>query len=256
MCGIIPPGPDWLVFLPATRAFLAGENPYLVGQGFGKVYEPFWTFLLLAPFALLPFWTGRVLLFFVSLVAFLVTAVRMGAGRWQVLLFLCSAPVIGCINNGNVDWLVLLGLWMPPSLGLFFVLMKPQVGIGIAVFWLYQDWARGGPKQVTRTFLPVTLAYLISFGLYGFWLLQFIGMPANPERMSTFPWLAPIGLFLMVRALTDRDRRLSLLVGPLVTPYISQFSYAAPLLGLVRRPRLFLLAWIAFWLPVLARLWV
>jgi hypothetical protein len=237
-----------------VQAFFQGANPYLVGEGFHKVYEPFWTFVLLLPFAICPFWIGRVLLFIVSLVGFYVSAIKMGANRWQAALFLLSSAVAGCLANGNLDWLVTMGLWMSPRIGLFFVLMKPQVGFGIAIFWMYRAWRDGGLRKVFRDFLPVTVAYLISFALYGFWPLQCVGMNTNPENMSAWPWVVPLGLFLVHRAVADNDRNLSIIAGPLLAPYASQFSYAAPLLALFSKPRLFLMAWVALWVPVLARL--
>ncbi|HSB00769.1 MAG TPA: hypothetical protein VLE49_08970, partial [Anaerolineales bacterium] len=192
-----PIGLDWIHdILPAVQAFMQGQNPYLVGEGFHKVYEPFWAFIPLIPFALLPYWIGRVLLFLVSLCAFGLSAVKMGATRWQMILFLLSSAVLGCLNNGNLDWLVMLGLWMPPQIGLFFVLLKPQVGIGIALFWFVEALRCGGIKQAIKVFSPVVLAYLVSLLLYGPWPLQLVGMDSNPESMSAFPWVVPIGLFL------------------------------------------------------------
>jgi hypothetical protein len=243
----LPIGLDWIVFYPAVRAFLHGDNPYLVGDGFSRVFEPFWTYLILSPFALLPYWPGRILLFVVSLLAFAYTAHRLGAVRWQLVLYLLSAPVAGCLANGNIDWLVLSGVWMPPWLGLFFVCMKPQIGIGIAVFWAWEAWRLGGLRRLVRTFAPVTMAYLLSFALYGFWILHLGGMGANQERITGFPWVVPIGLYVLYRALRDHDSGLALASGPFLSPYVSQFNYAAVLLGLLRRPRAFLIAWVLLW---------
>jgi hypothetical protein len=239
----LPIGLDWISFYPAVRACLHGANPYLAGE----VFEPFWTYLLLSPFALLPYWPGRVLLFVVSLVAFAYTAHRLGASRPQLVLFLLSAPVMGCLANGNVDWLVLSGLWMPPWLGLFFVLIKPQIGLAIAVFWAFEAWQRGGVRRLLQTFAPVTLAYLLSFALYGFWVLYLKDMGSNPERITGFPWVVPLGLFLLIQSIRRRERDLAIVAGPFLAPYVSQFSYAAVLLGLFRRPRVFLIAWILLW---------
>jgi hypothetical protein len=111
----MPIGLDWLNILPSVKEFLSGGNPYSVGQ----VFEPFWTYIILSPFAFLPFWVGRVILFFVSLIVFAYSALRLGATRSQLILFMVSSAVVGCLNNGNLDWLVTAGLWMPPQIGLF-----------------------------------------------------------------------------------------------------------------------------------------
>lgn len=250
---MLPIGLDWIVIQPAVRMFFDGQNPYLFGENFAKVYEPFWTYLFLAPFALAPFWVGRVLLFIVSILTFGYTAYRLGANRWQFVLFMTSASVIGCLNNGNLDWLVTAGLWMPPQIGLFFVLIKPQVGFAVALYWMYSIWRESGWRETLRVFAPVTVAYLLSFWMYGFWMAQLDGMNANPENMSAFPYSVPIGLLLVYISIRDRDKNLSSFSSPLLAPYASQFSYSVSLLSLFNRPALFLLAWILLWLPVLAR---
>lgn len=251
---MLPIGRDWLTILPAVQAFLQGQDPYAFNEGFHVVIFPFWTFIALAPFALLPFWIGRTLLFIVSLSVFFVTAVKMGASRWQVILFLLSSAVVGCLNNGNIDWLVMAGLWMPPQIGLFFVLMKPQVGLGIALYWLADAHLQGGIKKVVMTALPVTLAYTLSFLLYGPWITSMIGMNDNPYNMSGFPVTLLTGYLLLFQGVRQQDRDSAIVSGPLIAPYVSQFSYAAVLLALFRRRGLFLFAWVLLWIPVLVRI--
>ena len=251
---LFPAGGDWLNFLPAIQVFLQGGNPYLVGKEFYGVYEPFWTYILLAPFALLPFWVGRYLLFFVSVIAFGVSAVKMGASKFQLLMFLCSFPVFGGLYGGNIDFLVTLGFWMPPQLGLFFVLMKPQIGACIALFWMYMAWQEGGAREVIKIFAPVTGAYLLSFLLYGFWPQQLSNMQANPWNMGIFPYLVPIGLFLLYEALRQRDKRLAGISGPLIAPYVTSYNFAIVLLSLFNRPALFLATWAVLWLKLVLRI--
>lgn len=250
-----PVGVDWLYsILPAVEAFMRGDNPYFV-NGYLRAPFPFWTFIILTPFALLPFWIGRVFLFVVSLLAFSYTAIRLQAKTWQLFLFLCSAAVIGCLNNGNIDWLVALGLWMPPWLGMFFILMKPQVGAGVALFWVAITWKEYGWKPALKMVAPVGTAYALSFLLYGNWIaVQYSGQQTNPESLAPFPWTIPLGMFILYLAVQRYDRTLPALGTSLVAPYISQFSYAIPMLQLIRRPHLFLLAWVLLWIPVLARL--
>jgi len=242
---------DWGVFLPSVLAFVNGENPYLIGEGFRKVYEPFWTYIILAPFALLPLWTGRILLFAVSMIAFAITAIKMGAKPWQFLLFLTSATVMGDVYDGNINWLVTLGVWMPPAVGLFFVMMKPQIGACVALYWLYTAWKTGRWHKVIATFAPITIAYLISFVLYGFWMKELFGMPYNPANISTFPYAVPIGLLLLFLSFRTRKRNLSSFVSPLFAPYATRQNYAVSLLSLFEYPYLFVAAWVILWIPLL-----
>ena len=250
----MPVGLDWLIILPAVRVFLEGGNPYQLGEQ--NVLFPFWTFIALVPFAVLPYWIGRVLLFIVSLIAFAFTANKLGATRLQFILFLSSSAVIGCLNNGNLDWLVTLGFWMPPQMALFFVLMKPQIGLPVAIYWLYIFWRHAGWLEAVKVFAPVTGAYLLSFIMYGFWPIQMLWMSKNPENMSAFPFSVLPGLVLVYLSVRRNETNLSMFSGPLLAPYASQFSYSASLLALLYRPKLFILAWVLLWIPVLVRFYV
>jgi len=251
-----PFGGDWLNFLAAIKVFLQGGNPYLVGREFYGVYEPFWTYILLAPFALLPFWVGRILLFFVSLVAFTVTAVKMGASKFQLVMFLFSTPVFGGLYSGNIDFLVTLGYWMPAQIGLFFVLMKPQIGACIAIYWMYMAWKEGGVREIVRVFAPVTVAYLLSFALYGFWFKHLFNMTNNPWNFGLFPYLVPIGIFLLYKALQQNDKRLAGISTPLIAPYVTGYNFSIVLLSLFNRPALFVAAWAVIWVTVFLRAWL
>lgn len=251
-----PFGGDWLNFLPAIKIFLQGGNPYLVGKEFYGVYEPFWTYILLAPFALLPFWAGRILLFLVSLVAFAVSAVKMGASKFQLVMFLFSSSVFGGLYTGNIDFLVTLGLWMPPTIGLFFVLMKPQIGACIAIYWMYRAWREGGVWEIIRVFAPVTGAYLLSFLLYGFWLKHLFNMANNPWNFGIFPYLVPIGIFLLYKALQQQDKRLAGMSSPMIAPYVTTYNFSIMLLSLFNRPALFLAAWVVLWLKIFLPVWI
>jgi hypothetical protein len=240
-------GRDWIVFSLAVRAFLQGHSPYLVGEGYYKVFEPFWTYLILSPLILLPFQWGGLLHIVISLASYMYTAVRLGATRMQLILFLTSGTVIGSLYFGNIDWLIMSGLWMPPQIGLFFVMMKPQVGICVAAYWAYAAWKQGGWRQLAKVFAPVTIAYLISFWMYGLWLFQLHGMENNPASVSIFPILIPVAVYLMYKAIRQQDGKLAALSSPMIAPYVSPSNFSVILLNLFNRPKLFLFVWAALW---------
>lgn len=247
-------GKDWLVFSMAVHAFLNGQNPYLVGDGFYKVFEPFWTYIILSPIVLLPFQWGGVMHILISLASYMYTAIRLGANRTQLILFLTSGTVIGSIYCGNIDWLVTAGLWMPPQIGLFFVMMKPQIGICVALYWAYISWKDGGINRLIRVFAPVTVAYLISFWMYGFWFLHLGNMKNNPASVSIFPVLLPVALFLLVKSIHRQESKLSSVASPMLAPYVSPFNLSVALLNLFEYPTLYILAWILLWILTVVQL--
>lgn len=223
----LPPAVDWgTVYRPAALAFLRTGNPYV--RGF---MNPPWAIIPLLPFALLPEPLGRATLTLVTLAAFAFAAHRLGAGRLATAVFLLSPPVMHCTLNLNVDWLVILGFALPPRWGLFLVLVKPQVGACLALFWLAEAWREGGWRRAVRMFWPVTLTLALCLALYGPWPLRWLDQPAQFCNTSLWPLSLPVGLALMVAALRLHNARLAMLAGPCLSPYVVLYSWAGALLA-------------------------
>lgn len=247
----------WLVasFLPvdteytryyyaAGRAALELRNPYQV-RGF---FNPAWILLLFAPLSLLSPQLGHASYFMLSLGAAYYAARRFGASLPGIVLFLCSPLMLAGLLLTNVDSLVLLGAVLPPQFGLFLVLLKPQVGSGIALYWLWQAWRTGGWRQVVRTFAPVSLALLLTLVLYGNWLTRGLSLTDAWWNMSLFPWLIPVGCFLAWLSLRRSALRLSVPVGVCFSPYVGPSSTITVLVPLLSNTRLLALACALVWL--------
>src|SRR5512135_1583531 len=165
----VPAAVDWhTAFRPAALAVLQGHSPYEV-DGY---FNPPWAILPLIPLAVLPEPVGRVLLVVVTLVAFTFVARRLGGSNVATIALLLSPLVMHEVLNGNIDWLAAMGLVLPVWIGLFFVVIKPQIGIAVVIYWAYASWRNGGIKGLIRTFAPVTVAYGLSILLFGPWPLR------------------------------------------------------------------------------------
>lgn len=247
---------DWCVFYEAIRAFVNGGNPYTVqlGSEWLKVFEPPWTFMILSPLALFPPDIERYIVTLVGIIVFFISAVKMKARVWQIFMFMLSNTVIGSLYEGNIDWLVTAGLWMPPRLGLFFVLMKPQIGIGVAAYWAVEAWRHGGMKKVVYTFFPVTVAYLTSFLIYGIWLGNSSRMYHNPVNSGIFPWGLVVAIPLLAYAIEHRQQNPAAMSSPFFAPYITLYNFSGSLLSMFDRPKLFVLSWIMLWIPSIWRI--
>src|SRR5690606_20758783 len=148
---LMPASIDWrTAFRPAAREMLATGNPYHV-EGF---FNPPWTVLPMIPLALLPERVGSAAMLVLGLAGFAYGAHRLGASPLVLGAFLLSPPVLHSLLNGNIDWLPIVGFVLPPQIGLFFVLTKPQMGSAVAVFWLVEAWREGGFKEAVRVFGP------------------------------------------------------------------------------------------------------
>jgi hypothetical protein len=246
----LPPGVDWeKAYYPAARELLSGRNPYDV---YGYYNAP-WTLLPILPLAILPVELGRAAFMLLSLAGFGYSAYKLGAKPLSLGAFLASPPVMHCLLNASVDWMPLLGFVLPPRIGLFLVVIKPQVGSTIALFWLVEAWREGGWRQVVRVFWPVTMALLLSFVLFGLW-------PFRAERLVDLWWNAslwpasiPVGLALLAAALRTRNKRFAMGAAPCLSPYVLLHSWSGALAAIVHLPFETLAAVAGLWILILMR---
>lgn len=219
---ILPNMVDWR---QGYRAFaltaLRGQSPYNTGN----FYNPPWALLPALPLALLPEKIGGALWFALGLAGFAMAGHRLGAGPVSLGAFLLSPFVILNQLNGNIDWLPMLGFTLPPPIGLFLILLKPQMGLGLAVYWAVEALQR---RAFWRTVAPVTLAFTLSLALYGAWPLQTgrVLNVAQAHNTSLWPWGAPVGLALLALAFKQRAPRWAMASGPFLSPYLLLHSWA------------------------------
>lgn len=238
-------GYDWENFFkPATLALLQGKSPYSV-EGF---YSPPWLLLPFIPLALLPTNQGGAILFVLNLLSFAFVAYRLGAKPLTMVILIFSPHVIAGSFAANVDWIAILGFLLPPQIGLFFVMLKPQIGLGVAVFWLVEAWRRGRIKEVLRTFAPVTLLYLLSFVIFGFWPARYLELPDSVWNTSMFPYSIAVGLVLLGLAVKNRSLNPAIAASPFLSPYVAWYTWPVAVLGLLPSQ-------VSVWLAV-AGLWL
>ena len=165
-----------------------------------RLLQPSWALLPLLPLALMPEKVGAVVLTCLHFLCYIITAHKLGAKPVTIALFMLL-PNVAMWGYGfaNIDWMV-VGFILPPQIGLFLVLVKPQLGLAVAIYWLVEAWRMGRAKLVMSTFLPVTLAYLASFLLYGLWPLK-MQLVFGQLNTSLWPMAIPIGLVLLFSAL-------------------------------------------------------
>jgi len=240
---------DWHgTFYPAAQEVWHGRSPFNVST----FLSPPWTILPLLPLALLPERMGSAALFLASLLTYLFVAYRLGArGPW-IAAILAAPPVIHSLLIGNIDCLSLLGFVLPPQVGLFFVLMKPQIGLAMALYWLAEAWRQGGPRQVVRVFAPVALILALSLILFGNWTATRTVDPVNSYwNTSRWPWSIPIGLVLVAVSLRDRRRDFAMAASPFLSPYVAYNSWVGVVAALVPRKLELSLAILGMWMEAI-----
>lgn len=222
-------GVDWKgAFRPATLALLHGENPYE-----HSAFSPPWIYALLIPVAVLPAPLGAAVMYALGLFMFAFAAFRFSGKPWMALAILALPFVWQNANNGNIDWMIALGATLPPQIGLFLVLAKPQISAGLMLFWGVEAWRQGGWKEAVRTFGPVSAALLLSFALYGLWPLKAGRLVDVWWNASLWPASIPIGFALLFSALRSRKSDLAISASPFLSPYLTEHSWGLAVFGLL-----------------------
>jgi len=225
-------------FLPATREFLHLRNPYTV-TGY---YNPPWTLLFLTPFLALPASWIQPTYFYISLGALGWVCYKLNMKKSSTLAFLTSLPVVSILVYGNIEWLTLLGMFLPPQIGLFFVLMKPQVGIGIAIWWIIEAYKKGW-KEIIHILWPITLVLSLSIIVYGPWPLNVLSALETGVG-GGLPWTIPLAFYTLVRMKNVED---SLLIGPALSPHMMGSSWCGLFIVLSDTPWAMWAANIGMW---------
>ena len=237
-----PTTEDWVrYFRPATWAMLHGQSPYRV-QDF---HNAPWTLLPFIPLALLPYKLGNIAFFTIAMICFLLIAFGVRGKPICILLFMTSFPVINCLNSGGLDWLPMLSFFTPAPVSLIFAAMKPQIGLGVVLFYLWLGWETGGVRLLVRWFAPLFFLTALSFYVYGFWIMTWIGKWHNPWNISIFPYLIPLGLFIILKHKSKVSAGASSIF---FAPYFAPFSLTAPLVALLQYPWLMFFVWVLTWI--------
>jgi hypothetical protein len=241
----LPEGIDWEQgYREGALNVLTGHEPYGAQDGF---YAPPWSALMLAPFAVLPVDIGRSALFVAAVLSYGFAAWRCGAGRLSFALFLGSPVVLHGLLNCNMDWLVLWAIALPPRWGLFFALVKPQVGIGLCVWWLAEAWRDGGWRRVVEVFWPITVVGLLSLAIYGLWPLASQRITHLYWNVSLWPYAIPLGIALMAIAIKKRAMKPALAASPFFSPYMMFHSYAGAVVTLAGNTKAMIAAFVLLW---------
>lgn len=223
----IPIGADWVkVFRPA----IFSHTPYAI-DGF---FSPPWVLMLLSPFSLLPPGVDVAALLIISLFVWIFVMRRLGISRLAVILMLLTPQLWWGIVYANIDFFVPLGLILPPQIGLFFVLSKPQAGIGIAIFWFFDAFLHGGLRHAARIFAPVAIFSVLACIPFGFWPAELFNATAMGWNIaSNFPYLVPVGIIMLYQSVKEGKQGLAIASGPFLSPYVGVQSLPVAILGLL-----------------------
>lgn len=243
-------GIDWhVVFKEAARRMVSGDSPYsmnTVGNHM-RFYNPPWALIPLIPAALLPDAAGQATMITMIIVIFVYVVYRMGASPIAILSFMLSIPVLLSLDNLNIEFLVFIGLILPPQIGLFFLVTKPQLSVGYILYLLYSTFKKGGIKQGIQIFGPIGAATLLSFAVYGFWPRWMLSAGETPTDVNIWPVGLVIGMIFLYKAFTENKEEDAVASSPFLSPYLSPMGWSVALVKFLKDDRMMILLCVASW---------
>jgi hypothetical protein len=238
-----------LAFRPAVLNALKGESPYAVNTFF----SPPWVLILVAPFTLLPVPIGMSLYWTMGSLSVFFSARILGSSIFTAFAILLTPQMLTSFYVGNNDWMVALGLILPPQIGIFFILSKLQLGLPVAFVLCIESFRKGGFREVIRVFLPLMIVSLLSIFIFQSELFHIGDAAGKWWSIDHFPYLIPVGFVLLWHSIKSRNEKKAILVGPMIAPYISSISLPIAIMGLLPSKIDTLLAILGLWIVWLMR---
>lgn len=220
---------DWDIYRLAVKALLSGANPYLVGAGEMRFFNPPWTLIPLIPLGIAPWYVGYLANALMSFITLLLVTRRLRISAWGFFLIAISPMNLQSIIYGNIEWLPLLGLLAPSPLALLLFAIKPQATIGLILLTIWEEWKKEKYKGVLLAIAPTIILGVLSLVIWG---LPPIPGPNNPGQHSLFPFSLLLGVPALYFSIVNQDRRIAALAGPFISPYVTFHGYLPALLPL------------------------
>jgi hypothetical protein len=244
-------GIDFSIFYGAAKLFWNGENPYTQWGFFNPPWLPVFMlpFLTFSPEYAFGLWTAA------SLIAIILAAKRMGVfqqKRWwlAITVLILSPPVILCLVWGNLDLLLVYLCTINHPIALLMLALKPHIYWPVILFRLVIWWKIGKRKTAFWTAFCLTAAYLISFALYGFYLLGGSDTLNKNFNTSLWPYGILVGIVLLVSTYLTRNRHrlnAAMATGPFLSPQVTNNAWSTVLVSLCRKPILLTIIVCIYW---------
>ena len=223
-------GNDVRVLTSAARALLNGTSLYHVDQ----FVSPFPAALLFIPFSPLPDALALRAVAFISVTLYVYVIQREARHWWIAVVLMCTPIFLYDLYAANVDWAVFAALLVPPPFAFLLAMVKPQIGLGVALIALLAVWHKNKPLAIGLLVLEAGI-FAVSFAAGMDWTKQLHGF----RNFSAFPFGVVLGLPLIVLSLKRRDSVMALAAMPFLSPYVGPQSWIAvlPLLArVIQRP--------------------
>ena len=176
------------------------------------------------------------ILFMLNVMTCIWVSLRLGMNKFIVIPFFIFFGSMMNAVMGNIDGLLALGLLCPPWLGIIILMIKPQVGFPIALFWVANELTKTGTMQqkvyrVALMLSPFIVLFVASTIMYGAWFLNSVDAIGKSWNTAPWPLGIPVGVWLIGAGIQKRDISFALMAIPFVTPYLTIYTWSFSAMG-------------------------
>lgn len=221
---------DFRVYRDAAMLVTRGYSPYMIYN----FNNPIIALVYYLPFVYLPVDIGFRVTMFVAMALYLSVIWQACHSPIAFVLVLISPLMLWDTFYVNLDWMVFGAVLLLPRCpvpAFVLALVKPQIGIVVAVLALLELWKGRRYKTIAALMVFEVAIFAVSLSMG----MQWGFMIARSGNWSLFPWSLLLGLPLAWYALRRRDRFAGLAAAPLCSPYVGPQSWIAVLPAAARR---------------------
>ncbi len=221
---LLPVGIDWKTYNVDTIAQI--QSPYLIPKFVGM---PFAFFAL--PHSLLDIGIGNAINLALNIMVIIAVARRYAGKDWHiaVAITMTSPMGINLLMSNNIDWIPLSAFLFADWLAYPLLAMKPNVLAGMALILFKRN-----PSPLAL--LPLAVMLLVSIVIWGSWWTHLgHGLTEVPWNFAPFPYMIPVGLYLLWKAWHSEDEIIAACATPFLVPYFAPYSLTGPLVLLASR---------------------
>jgi hypothetical protein len=234
------------------------SNPYVLPRFVNPVYVP----VFMLPFTLIPD-QAAILIQLCLTTSLLAALIYKYQGNWRMLVLVLTCYIMFHVTTElNLDWLVFIGLLLPPTWSAPFLAAKPQLAYGVVLSFSRRNliwFIVGGAALFLLT--------LIGWGWWPPLMLDAVRRTIGGASWNTAliniltPYVAiPVGLWFVWQGYRKHDPLLYIVAGFFFIPYTGFYSYILPFtIGTLRFPRwaflLSILLWVVFGPVVISFVW-
>ena len=210
---LFPIGCDWQTWDVTTISQM--QTPYDMPNFTGM---PFAFFAL--PHSLLSLDISNAINLTLNILVICAVAYKYAGKQWHIAVAITMTSPMSTIllMNNNIDWIPLSAFLVADWFAYPLLAMKPNVLAGAALI-------RFKRNSSLTALIPLIVMLIASVLIWGDWWTQLgHGLTGAAWNFAPFPYMIPVGLFLLWKAWRSEDEIIAACATPFLVPYFAPYS--------------------------------